>query len=530
MQRILSEFRPTPPQRAFLNSKASVIGYGGAVAGGKTRGMCEWAFDLCLRYPGIQVLIARLEHTQITETTRKTMVEQVLPPPVIAGKRQSQGEDWLEIYTPTPGVLSKINFIGFTDAAADKWYSSEIGAFVVDEAHQVSQQTVTQFLLRLRQRCTACIRANEKDCAHMPHRAAFGFNPAEPGHWLQEWFILGCSQTEYGFYKKELWLPEASKPFGDAEFVIARPVDNPYLSEKYLERLDAQPELWRRRMVLGEWVLIGGSMFFDADALTDYAEHLKLPWKTGVTAGDPTASDPQDPVRVKLEKGGPLAVWKPPVRAKPGQRAHRYIVAVDVSSGGGADYTGIQVIDVEEFEQVAELQVKLDPDLAAIEAYRLACIYNGALIVPEVTGGYGLTIVRVVQKLNLLYKGAVESKPVLYQRVIGQHEKLTRDWTEKIGWDTNSRTRMLMLDNLEEVIRERSFVLNGIRTHTELTHFAYEKTKDGRNTGRPSAISGRHDDLTISLAIGVFIAVSLPKQLRRMRPEPHKALVGATGY
>ncbi len=529
MREIEKRFAPTPPQRAFLNSKAAILGYGGAVGGGKSRGLCEWAFRLCMKHPGIQVLIARLEHTQITETTRKTMLEQVIPPPLITRKRESQGEDWIEIVTPEPGVTSKINFIGFQDSAASKWYSSEIGAFVVDEAHQVEVETVTQFLLRLRQRCVKCIAANEADCVHMPHRAAFGFNPAEPGHWLQEWFILGSAQTEFGFYKPDLYLPDADEdapPFGDAEFVIARPADNPFLSKIYKKRLDAQPVLWRRRMVLGEWVLIGGSMFFDADALTEYAAELKHPWKTGTTAGDLSGANPQDPMRVILRKHGPLAVWKPPVRKVLGLReAHRYIISVDVSSGGGADFTGIQVIDIEEFEQVAELQVKMDPDLAAIEAYRLACIYNGATIVPEVTGGMGLTIVRVVRKLNMEYKGPKESMPRLYQRVIGENEKLGRDYSEKYGWDTNVRTRMLMLDLLEEVIRERSFKLNGVRTHTELTHFARDK-----KTERPSALSGKHDDLTISLAIGVYVAVSLPKQLRRVRQQPHKALVAGTGY
>jgi hypothetical protein len=274
----------------------------------------------------------------------------------------------------------------------------------------------------------------------------------------------------------------------------------------------------------GEWVLTDGSLFFDGDALTEMQAELKKPWKQGETAGDTTGANPQDPVRIKIRNDGPLAIWKPPVRKKPGQEAHRYIVAVDVSSGGAADYTGIQVIDVEDFEQVAELQVKLDPDLAAVEAYRLACIYNGALLVPEVTGGLGLTIVRVAERMNMTFKGRPEDKPVIYQRIVGAHEKLGRDFTEKFGFDTNVRTRALMLDTLEEVIRERSLKLNGVRTHTELTHFARD------DKGRPAALSGRHDDLTISLAIGVYIAISLPKQLRRVRQQPHVALVQGTGY
>ncbi len=512
MQRILSEFRPTPPQRAFLNSKATVRGYGGAMAGGKTRCLMEAVLDAAIKYPGIQILVARARHTTIIETTRRTMMKEVLGPcpELVERSKMSQGEDWLEIYSQEPGVTSRVNFIGLDDPV--KWYSSEIGMLVFDEAHEIREEDAVQLMTRLRQK-------------GMPHKTLIAFNPSSPGHWLQEWFILGSAQKEHGFYKEKLTVREAESPLGSAEFVFANAYDNPHLPQDYIERsLGSLPALLKRRLLQGEWVLTDGSLFFDGEALVEYQRELQAPWKTGVTAGDPTGGDPQNPIRVKLEQNGALAVWKAPVRAKAGKPAHRYVVAVDVSSGGAADYTGIQVIDVEDFEQVAELQVKLDPDLAAVEAYRLACIYNGALLVPEVTGGIGLTIVRVAQRLNLQYKGNPKDKPVIYQRIVGAHEKLGRDFTEKLGWDTNVRTRALMLDTLEEVIRQRSLKINGVRTHTELTHFARD------DKGRPAALSGRHDDLTLSLAIGVFIAVSLPKQLRRMRPEPHKALVGATGY
>lgn len=486
--------------------------------------MCEQAIRWAVAYPGIQILMARAEHSSIIETTRKTMTDQVLPPEMLKAQKRSMSEDWLELYTSERGVTSRINFIGFTNP--NKWFSSEIGALFVDEAHETEERDVTQFLIRMRQRCRACTQQGLPDCTHMPHRAALAFNPGHPGHWLRDWFIIGASQTRYGWYKRDLKFIDADEPFGDCEFVIAKPADNPYLSQQYLKRLMAQKDLDRRRLVFGEWIVMDGSMFFDPQALTAYTEELRMPWKTGETTGDVSGANPEDPIRIRLRNDGPLAVWKPPAnnRTAPNKRPHRYIVSVDVSSGGGADYTGIQVIDVDNFEQVAELQVKLDPDLAAIEAFRLACIYNGATIVPEVTGGWGATIVRVVQRLNLHYKGPLDAKPVLYQRVIGQNQRLDPSWTTKFGWDTSAMTRMLMLDALEEVIRERSFRLYGTRTHTELSHFA----RDQR--GRPAALPGRHDDLTISLAIGVFIALSLPKEIRRVKEEPHKALIGATGY
>ncbi len=482
------------------------------MAGGKTRCLMEAVAAYAIRYPGIQILVGRARHTTIIETTRRTMLKEVLGtcPELIARKKESQGEDWLELYTTKPGITSRVNFIGLDDPV--KWYSSEIGVLVFDEAHEIKEADCVQLMTRLRQK-------------GMPHTTLIAFNPSSPGHWLQEWFILGSAQREHGFYKEKLTVREAESPLGDAEFVFANAYDNPHLPAGYIDRsLGSLPAALKRRLLHGEWVLTDGSLFFDGEALTEYQSELKMPWKQGVTTGDCSGANPQDPIRVQIRSDAPLAVWKPPVRRKPGQEPHRYIVSVDVSTGGAADYTGIQVIDVEDFEQVAEMQVKLDPDLAAIEAYRLACIYNGALLVPEVTGGLGLTIVRRANELNMKYKGRPEDKPVVYQRIVGAHEKLGRDFTEKLGWDTSVRTRALMLDTLEQVIRERSLKLNGVRTHTELTHFARD------DKGRPAAIYGRHDDLTISLAIAVYVATSLPKQLRRVRQEQHRALVAGTGY
>jgi hypothetical protein len=52
--RLSNGYDPTkiPAQQAFRSSKARVRGYGGAMGGGKSRALCEEAFDLALEYPG----------------------------------------------------------------------------------------------------------------------------------------------------------------------------------------------------------------------------------------------------------------------------------------------------------------------------------------------------------------------------------------------------------------------------------------------------------------------------------------------
>ncbi len=495
-----------------MASAADIRGYGGAMGGGKSRTMCEAALDLALDFPGIQIVMARHEHTAIIETTKKTMQRYVLAglEGLVARTKNSQGEDLIELVNG-----SEFAFIG--SSKPGKWYSAEIGALVVDEAHECDEADIIQLKTRLRQE-------------GMPCRMLVGFNPGNPGHWLQDWFIRGASQTEHGFYKAALELPDAEEgsSAGSCEFVFANAYDNPHLPKTYIEQnLRSMPKLMRQRLLEGQWVLQDGSLFFDPDALGWYASQMERPWRVGSTAGDP-AWDAKDPMRVKVRSDGPLAVWKPPVRATEDSREHRYVVTVDPSTGGSSDYTGIQVLDVDSFEQVAEVQAKLDSDLAAVEAFRLAAIYNGALLAVEVTGGYGYPVVKTIEKLQRAFKGPRERMPRLYTRRI--EDRLAKKFTDVLGWDTNTRTRMAMLDALEEVIREKSLILRGQRTYEEMRSFAFKKTSTGKN-GKPEALRGKHDDLVMPLAIAVYLAVNNHvKSPKRVRVPQHAGAFGATGY
>jgi phage terminase large subunit len=160
-----------------------------------------------------------------------------------------------------------------------------------------------------------------------------------------------------------------------------------------------------------------------------------------------------------------------------------------------------------------EYQAKIDPDLLAIEAYRLGRIYNNALVVPEMTGGWGFTIASELKKLGY---------PKLYTRRI--KDRLTQKWTDKLGWDTNLATRALMLDTLEQALRERSLELHGERTLAELVTFVRDEK------GRPAAQPGTNDDLVVTLAMGVTVALELPRLIRRIREREYVPQFAATGY
>lgn len=496
---IRSEFRPFAQQRAYLTSTAKIRGYGGALGGGKSRTLCEDAFNQMLEYPGIVVLLCRQAHTSIVETTKKTMVRDVVPPSLVANSKASQGEDYIELWNG-----SRCHFVGLDNPL--RWFSSEIGFIGFDEAQETRRDDVVLLIGRLRQQ-------------GMPHRASFTFNPSSPGHWLQQWFLLGGEPTPFGFRKDELFVSEdAVSSMGTCEFFFAKATDNKYLPDGYIEQTVAGfPAHMRRRYLEGLWEYSEGNSFFAVDDLGHYQKLAgdSRPVFTGRTEGDPSEDfavrqrgkgQPAAPCRFR-PGSGQWTVWRKPVKD------HRYVMAVDTSSGGSYDYSAIQIVCVDTFEQVAEYQGKIAPAELAVEAYRAGRVFNNATAVPEITGGYGFSVMQELQRLHY---------PSTYTRRV--FDRLAKRFTDKLGWDTTTNMRAHMLDTLYRVLSERELGLYGIRTVNELATFVY-----GKND-KPQAQDGCNDDLVVALAIAVTVAVDRPKSVKKPVVRRRDPVFAATGY
>lgn len=505
------------------------------MGGGKSRALCEEVWDWMLEYPGISIPIFRQLHTAIVDSTRKTFMEQVIPAeirhrPDLIRTKESQGFDFCEIWNG-----SKVSFVGLDNPG--KWFSNELGAAAFDEAHEIDEEAVLTINSRLRQRCAACIQKGKADCEHMPHRMILTFNPAEPDHWLRQWFILGATPTEWGWYKERLIGTQADHPIGDAEYFLADPRRNPFLPPNYIEQsLAGLSTLKRRRYLEGLWEHISGQGFFDQDALSQLTMFAQEnpPMMVCEPEGNPAGHIESDrPKLVEKPRAGRMMVYKAPVRwtvSKNGDetKAHRYVVAVDPSTGAAADYSGIQVIDVDDYAQVAEWQGKVDPDRLAVYAFLTACVYNGAMIVPETTGGWGHAITERTLKMIGRYNGPQSSQPTIYTRpVLG---RLSKAWTDVTGFDTNIKTRSMILDNLEESLRDGSLDIRGERTIAELAAFTFPERKNGNDFRSPRARAGYHDDLVMSLAIGAWIASRLPRNQKEVVQKPYVPMWEAAGY
>jgi len=199
----------------------------------------------------------------------------------------------------------------------------------------------------------------------------------------------------------------------------------------------------------------------------------------------------QDPI----EKGGfdgNLWRWQYPNYNK------SYMVVADVARGDSSDYSAAHVIDVEASEQVAEYRGKLDTKDFGNFLVSLATEYNNALLVIENANIGWACIQQVIDRNynNLYYM----SKDLKYVDV--EHQLNNRYRAEErgmvAGFSTTSRTRPLIISKLEEYIREKSIIIRSVRTIDELFTFIWMN-------GRAEAMRGYNDDLTMSLAISLWV-------------------------
>ena len=199
----------------------------------------------------------------------------------------------------------------------------------------------------------------------------------------------------------------------------------------------------------------------------------------------------QDPI----EKGGfdgNLWRWQYPNYNK------SYMVVADVARGDSSDYSAAHVIDVEDSEQVAEYRGRLDTKDFGNFLVSLATEYNNALLVIENANIGWATIQQVIDRnySNLYYM----SKDLKYVDV--EHQLSNRYRAEErgmvAGFSTTMKTRPLIISKLEEYIREKSVIIRSVRTIDELFTFIWMN-------GRAEAMRGYNDDLTMSLAISLWV-------------------------
>ena len=239
-------FEPTPRQLEvweFLRSRepsegAALLGYGGAMGGGKTRTLVELAIETALAFPGTRILIGRLHYTDLSATTMREFFEHC-PRELIVERRRSQPQSVSLRSEQQHGAASTIQFRQLRD-----WRglgSEQYGAVLIDEAGEVPEEAARMLLTRLRHPA-------------QPFRYFVAASNPWPG-WFERWFV-----------RRELPLAQLEDTDLRLGFIPARIRDNPHLPSHYeqLQRL-LLPHDWVDRFVEGSFDSLLGLVYSNFD-------------------------------------------------------------------------------------------------------------------------------------------------------------------------------------------------------------------------------------------------------------------------
>lgn len=182
--------------------------------------------------------------------------------------------------------------------------------------------------------------------------------------------------------------------------------------------------------------------------------------------------------RVQRDGGGRLIARAP------------YTLGGDTAGEGSDYFTGKVVCDLDG-RSVATLRIRhIDEDLYAEQMYCLGKYYNDAVIGIEIN--YSAYPMRLLERTYRY--------PRLYYRERSDREGGVR---RASGFETTARTKPLIIANLVTRMREDPFPEEDPETLREMLTFTRHAT------GGMGAVTGKHDDLVMALAIAQYISASL---------------------
>jgi len=207
-----------------------------------------------------------------------------------------------------------------------------------------------------------------------------------------------------------------------------------------------------------------GEMFFAQSAIDTAMRRIQALESKGITY---------------FKKNG-FKIWSKP------KTGRRYVVAVDPSTGEGGDNTSIKVFEVETREEVAEATGKIGEKMTAKMAIWVAKIYGGALIAIE-TNNMGRAVLKYVIEYGW-------DEDLIFQRYVQdvQNQRLVR--VPKLGWETNTATRPVMLVDFRDKFESGFNRINDIETLREMMTFHVIK-------GKPQALGKFKDDRVLCCMI-----------------------------
>ena len=353
---------------------------------------------------------------------------------------------------------SEILFTGLDDVEKLKSIYNVTGIWI-EEASEVTEWDFNQLDIRLRTKFAYYLQI------------IFTFNPISIQHWLKKrFFDFDIKDPEERRQAMERTRTHEST-YHDNRFLEAE-------AARTLEGFRETDEYYYQVYALGMWGVTGKTVF-DAKAIARRLEKRIRPIREGLFQFQ------DDGLRLSSiawtdEEDGPVRVYKEPEAGVP------YVIGAD-TAGEGSDFFTAQVLDNRTGAQVAVLRGHFDEDVFARQLFCLGMWYNTALIGPEAN---------------------FSTYPVMELERLGYPKQYVResvdDYTHKVrhsyGFVTNSKTRPVIIAGLIKAVREDISIVSDEATLLEMLSFVRNK-----DTLRPEAEPGGHDDLVMALAIAHHI-------------------------
>lgn len=228
--------KPQPRQEEFFLDTHRHIGYGGARGGGKSWAMRRKFVLMCLKYPGIDILLLRRTYPELYSNHVLPLMEELKG---IAKYRDKTHE----FVFPNRSRL----VLGYLKLEKDvfQYQGHEYDVIGLEEA-----TNFTEYQARWMRTCNRTTKAELKAMGFSP-RMYYTANPGGPGHgWFKRLFIT----REYG--------PKDNPE--DYSFIPARVYDNKILMEinpEYVQDLESLPDDLRRAYLEGDWDVFAGQYF-----------------------------------------------------------------------------------------------------------------------------------------------------------------------------------------------------------------------------------------------------------------------------
>jgi hypothetical protein len=293
---------------------------------------------------------------------------------------------------------------------------------------------------------------------------------------------------------------------------------SPWLEDQYRE-LQERGETWKfRQEILAEFVG-SGSTVIDMKVLAYLQTIINDEFKR--VKGPQTYIHPVKNQHLKinfnggnkreLDKDEGLWVWRKPNPGRrpvydgrrlidPGEQPHRYSIGVDIATGKGRDYFGLQVLDIDAQEQVAEMMIRCYPKDFKLLADYIGRWYNNALMVIERNNGGDAFIDDMRYDLmypNLWRKKDINDKP-------SQTARKNSIKLAEYGFYTGQASKPTLNKALVDYLHpEGGYKVYSRRLLKQLQIYVRKKDRTGRDTDKTEAEEGpgNHDDLVMSLGL-----------------------------